>query len=124
MVPHIEVDGRAENWKWKSKKSLAAVFGWTLSRRESIRKRPGLSPAPGLKAVCPKGGDTVGPADSRGDFMADYAPASRRPISDIFRRTAHPAVRFCVRRGIHPDAVSYASIGAAAAAALCFWQAQ
>jgi len=77
-----------------------------------------------LKAVCPKGGDTVGLADSRGDFMADYAPASRRPISDIFRRTAHPAVRFCVRRGIHPDVVSYASIGAAAAAALCFWQAQ
>jgi phosphatidylglycerophosphate synthase len=32
-------------------------------------------------------------------------------------------VRVCVRYGIHPDAVSYASILAAAAAAACFWQA-
>jgi phosphatidylglycerophosphate synthase len=32
-------------------------------------------------------------------------------------------VRACVRLGIHPDAVSYSSIVAAALAALCFWQA-
>jgi phosphatidylglycerophosphate synthase len=56
--------------------------------------------------------------------MADYQPASRRPIADTFRRTADRAVRFCVRRGIHPDAVSYASMVASAAAALCYWQGQ
>src|SRR5437868_4220877 len=56
--------------------------------------------------------------------MADYQPSSRRPIADVFRRTAHAAVRFCVRHGIHPDLVSYASMVAAAGAALCFWQAQ
>lgn len=51
---------------------------------------------------------------------AGYRPASRRPIADMFRRTAGGAVRFCVRRGIHPDAISYASIVAAALAAVCF----
>jgi phosphatidylglycerophosphate synthase len=51
-----------------------------------------------------------------------YQPASRRPIADVFRRTAHAAVRVCVRRGVHPDAISYASIVAASAAALCFWR--
>jgi phosphatidylglycerophosphate synthase len=30
------------------------------------------------------------------------------------------AVRFCVRRGIHPDAISYASIVTAAGAGVCF----
>jgi phosphatidylglycerophosphate synthase len=29
---------------------------------------------------------------------------------------------FCVRRGIHPDTVSYLSIVASLAAAICFWQ--
>jgi phosphatidylglycerophosphate synthase len=52
-----------------------------------------------------------------------YQPASRRPIADLFRRTAAPAVRACVRWGIHPDVVSYSSIAAAAFAAVCFWQA-
>ena len=56
--------------------------------------------------------------------MADYHPASRRPIAELFRQTANPAVRFCVRQGIHPNVVSYASIIAAAGAALCFWQAK
>ena len=56
--------------------------------------------------------------------MSDYRPASRRPIADVFRRTAHLAVAWCVHRGIHPDVVSYLSIVAALAAALCFWQAQ
>jgi phosphatidylglycerophosphate synthase len=52
----------------------------------------------------------------------DYAPTSRRPIAGIFRRTADAATRFCVRHGIHPDAISYLSILAAIAAALCFWK--
>jgi phosphatidylglycerophosphate synthase len=56
--------------------------------------------------------------------MADYQPASRRPISDVFRRTAHASVRFAVRRDIHPNTVSYASIVAAAAGGFCFWQAK
>jgi phosphatidylglycerophosphate synthase len=55
--------------------------------------------------------------------MADYQPTSRRPIADLFRLTAHGAVRLCVRWNIHPDAVSYSSMVAAAAAGICFWQA-
>jgi phosphatidylglycerophosphate synthase len=55
--------------------------------------------------------------------MADYEPTSRRPIADVFRLTARGAVRVCVRLGIHPDAVSYGSIIASAAAGLCFWKA-
>ena len=53
----------------------------------------------------------------------NYQPASRRPIADLFRRTASLAVGVCVRLGIHPDAISYSSILASAAAAICFWQA-
>lgn len=45
-----------------------------------------------------------------------YAPASRRPIADLFRKTAHASVRLCVRLNIHPDAISYASMVAAALA--------
>jgi phosphatidylglycerophosphate synthase len=56
--------------------------------------------------------------------MPDYQPTSRRPIADALRRTAGGAVRFCVRRGIHPDAISYASMPAAGAAAACFWLAE
>jgi phosphatidylglycerophosphate synthase len=56
--------------------------------------------------------------------VAEYQPTSRRPIAELFRRTTRGTVQFCVDRGIHPDAVSYASIVAAAAAAVCFWQAQ
>ena len=40
-----------------------------------------------------------------------------------FRKTAHGAVKICVRFNIHSDAISYFSIVCAAAAALCFWQA-
>jgi phosphatidylglycerophosphate synthase len=54
--------------------------------------------------------------------MNDYQPTSRRPIADVFRKTAHGAVALCVRWHIHPDAVSYGSIAAAAAAAVLFWQ--
>jgi phosphatidylglycerophosphate synthase len=54
--------------------------------------------------------------------MADYHPTSRRPIADVFRRMAGGAVRLCVRLGVHPDAVSYGSIVAAAGAGICYWQ--
>ena len=54
--------------------------------------------------------------------MPAYQPASRRPIAEGFRRTAQRATRFCVRVGIHADAISYLSIAAAAVAALCFRQ--
>jgi phosphatidylglycerophosphate synthase len=52
----------------------------------------------------------------------EYRPTSRRPIADIFRRTARVAVALCVRWNVHPDAVSYFSIVASAIAAVCFWQ--
>src|SRR5678815_454769 len=52
-----------------------------------------------------------------------YQPVSRRPIGDVFRSTAHGAVRLCVKLGVHPDVISYLSIVAAALAALCFWKA-
>ena len=55
--------------------------------------------------------------------MTAYQPTSRRPIADAFRRTAAGSVRLCVRARIHPDAISYLSIVAAALAAVCFWQA-
>jgi phosphatidylglycerophosphate synthase len=55
--------------------------------------------------------------------MTTYRPTARRPIADLFRRTAQLAVRCCVRLGIHPNWVSYSSVVVAAAAGLCFWQA-
>jgi phosphatidylglycerophosphate synthase len=55
--------------------------------------------------------------------MPVYQPAWRRPIARMFRQTAHAPVQWCVRLGIHPNLVSYASIGASAGAGLCFWQA-
>ncbi|MBI3990122.1 MAG: CDP-alcohol phosphatidyltransferase family protein [candidate division NC10 bacterium] len=54
----------------------------------------------------------------------DYQPTSRRPIADMFRRTARGPVRLCVRWGIHPDMISYLSIVAATGAAFCFWKAK
>ena len=54
--------------------------------------------------------------------MSDYEPTSRRPIANVFRATASVAARLCVRWGIHPDAISYLSILAAIAAAVCFWK--
>jgi phosphatidylglycerophosphate synthase len=56
-------------------------------------------------------------------LLANYEPAWRRPIAGIFRKTAHAAVAWCVRRDVHPNTVSYSSIVAAAGAAVCFWQA-
>ena len=55
--------------------------------------------------------------------MRDYQPSQRRPIAQSFRRTAHIPVDWCVRLGIHPNLISYASIVAAAGAGLCFWRA-
>jgi len=52
-----------------------------------------------------------------------YQPTSRRPIADMFRATAYWAVRVCVKCGISADTISYFSMVAAAAAAICFWQA-
>ena len=40
----------------------------------------------------------------------------------MFRRTADAATRWSVRRGIHPDVISYLSILAALIAAICFWK--
>src|SRR3981081_2595076 len=54
--------------------------------------------------------------------MAQYEPPSRRPIGEGFRSTARLATALCVRLNIHPDAISYASIFAAAIAAFCFWK--
>ena len=54
--------------------------------------------------------------------MVTYQPTSHRPIAQIFRRTGNGAANLCVRVGIPPDAISYLSILAALAAALCFWK--
>src|SRR5437764_6447818 len=54
--------------------------------------------------------------------MAEYLPRSHRPIAQMFRRTAEGAANLCVRLGIPADAISYLSILAALAAALCFWK--
>jgi phosphatidylglycerophosphate synthase len=54
--------------------------------------------------------------------MAKYEPTSRRPIAQIFRRTADTATSVCIKGGISPNAISGLSIVAAAGAALCFWQ--
>lgn len=53
---------------------------------------------------------------------SSYEPTSRRPIAHVFRRTSHLAVKLCRRWGIHPDAVSYASIVVSLGAGLCFWR--
>jgi phosphatidylglycerophosphate synthase len=54
--------------------------------------------------------------------MGEYQPTSQRPIAQIFRRTGKGASNLCVRLGILPDAISYLSILAALAAAVCFWK--
>jgi phosphatidylglycerophosphate synthase len=58
---------------------------------------------------------------SSNSIKPEYRPVSRRPIADVFRRTASGAVRVCVRLNIHPDVISYLSIVAATGAAVCFW---
>lgn len=56
-----------------------------------------------------------------GNLMSDDRLVARRPIAEAFRKTARWATRLCVKRGIHPDTISYASMLAATAAAVCFW---
>jgi phosphatidylglycerophosphate synthase len=63
------------------------------------------------------------PAEPSPENTPGYQPTSRRPIADIFRATARNAVDYCIKNDIHPDTVSYASVVAAAAAALLFWPA-
>ena len=59
---------------------------------------------------------------ARLDIEMKYHPTSRRPIARGFRNTAESATGLCVRAGIHPDSISYASMVAATAAAFCFWK--
>src|SRR5438067_3216944 len=54
--------------------------------------------------------------------MAQYGPTSRRPLGEGFRSTARYATALCVRFNIHPDTISYASVVAAAMAAVSFWK--
>lgn len=54
--------------------------------------------------------------------MPGYQPTARRPIAEGFRLTARSATQFCIRAGVSADAISYFSVGLAAAAAICFWQ--
>lgn len=54
--------------------------------------------------------------------MPGYQPGLRRPIAGVFRSSARGATDFCVRHGIHADAISYFSLVAAALAAVSFWQ--
>jgi phosphatidylglycerophosphate synthase len=49
-----------------------------------------------------------------------YEPGSRRPIANLFRKSAHAAVRVAVGAHIHPDVFSYLSIAAAGGAAWFF----
>ncbi len=66
---------------------------------------------------------TVGPAVTHAQrARAAYQPAWRRPIANAFRSTARGAVRWCVRRHIHPDVISYLSMVASAIAAVLFWR--
>lgn len=54
--------------------------------------------------------------------MEKYEPKSRRPIADIFRKTAHWCVDICIKRNIHADSISYLSIVFAGIAGLLFWK--
>jgi phosphatidylglycerophosphate synthase len=52
--------------------------------------------------------------------MTEYQSTSRRPIAQMFRRTADNATKLCLRFGISADAISYSSILASLIASLCF----
>jgi phosphatidylglycerophosphate synthase len=78
-----------------------------------------LASAPGCAEIFPSPFSLSGTTCLNVDT---YQPTSRRPIADLFRRTAHAAVRGCVHAGIHPDTISYLSMVAAGCAAVCFWQ--
>ncbi len=65
----------------------------------------------------------MGTQEAEIQFIGDQS-TNRRPIADVFRGTAHGAVRLCLHWDIHPDTISYLSILAAALAAACFWRSQ
>jgi phosphatidylglycerophosphate synthase len=93
---------------------------WQENKKsQDINEGPGI-----LSSGCTSGACGFGTflAMSEPGESANYNPVSRRPIADAFRRTAAGAVNFCVRFGIHPDVISYLSVVASAAAAICFWQ--
>ena len=46
--------------------------------------------------------------------------SNRRPIADVLRSTAHVMVRWCAKKGIQPNTISYFSIVAAMVAGLSF----
>jgi phosphatidylglycerophosphate synthase len=52
--------------------------------------------------------------------MTNDLNPNRRPIADVFRKSAHAAVRWCVAKNVSPDLISWLSVFAAAAAAVCF----
>jgi phosphatidylglycerophosphate synthase len=54
--------------------------------------------------------------------MAQYQSTSRRPIAQMFRRTADGATNLCVRLDVPADAISYSSILLTLIASLCFWK--
>ena len=66
----------------------------------------------------------VGQGPTRAIPVKTYQPTNRRPIAEMFRRTARRAMSACVRWDIHPDIISYLSVVAASASALCFWKAK
>src|SRR5437763_10276960 len=72
-----------------------------------------VGPTPGARLRCSHLAPWRTDRASSGNVgsMTDYQPAWRRPIAQVFRRTAHAAVQWCVRLGIHPNLVSYSSIG-------------
>lgn len=51
--------------------------------------------------------------------MPPYQPKDRRPIADVFRRTADTAVAMALRFHVSPDAISVTSIVFAGAAGAC-----
>lgn len=55
-------------------------------------------------------------------IVSTYSPTSRRPIANVFRRTALAAVDVAVRMRVHPDVFSYGSIVAALVSAFFFWR--
>jgi phosphatidylglycerophosphate synthase len=83
--------------------------------------RQGVFPCWGFGStiVCPA---VLGTSGDDPYAMTEYQPSSRRPIADGFRETAHSATRWCVKHGVHPDAISYFSLVASAVAAVCFWR--
>ena len=52
--------------------------------------------------------------------MSSYEIADRRPIANLFRTIANAPTNWCVKANIHPNTISYASIGASFGAMLCF----